>query len=379
MKDSSENNLKNISKVESCSNDADKSNKSNDIECLQSTVKILSKSLRRTKYVQMFSIITCGLLFVLIYLITDYGLKKVPDFSEDIKSLTDSFASSSKKIENLNKIGEKINENNKEISTLKFHFESLDSQQNNLRNMLDSTKRNELWRVLEAKYLIRLAERKVQIDQDNTTAIALLKDADNIILSLSDSRTLKLRECIISDINILGNYHTLDLEGSILKINQVIKNIEIMPLVSLEHVQNISETDVSKNINDWSFNIKTSFENFLNRFILIKHKNSDVPELLKPESDRFLRENIKMYLLISANALYKGDIQLYKENISESRRIITLYFSNNNVIVKNSLNVLQSLDNEIIEQQPLPDVLESSIAIDKYLKIFTSDAGSSND
>lgn len=349
--------------------------------CLNAELEELKKNiyskLSRDRFFFVLVIIVFSVIIMVAIFREDPRLKKISDYSQEITLSNDSMkkeiADIFQKVKSLENLQISVNSNIQKSSELQNSIDSLIKQQQVFKNRLEGQKRNNIWNVLEAKYLINLAERKLRIDQDTDTAIALLKDADSIILSLNDARSSKLRESLILDMNVLGNFKKIDNEGIILKINQVIKNIEEMPLEGLERIPVDKDITLSKSYNDWTDNLKVSLDNFLKHFIIIKHKEADAPELLKPENERFLKENIKMYLLVAEKALYNGDIKIYKENLNTVDILIKKYFAMNNQITSNSLNTIQELINSVIEQSNLPDYLQSSVEMDKYYKNLTSD------
>ena len=106
---------------------------------------------------------------------------------------------------------------------------------------------------------------------------------------------------------------------------------------------------------------------FLNHFIRISPKHgSDRKELLAPNQDIYLRENIRLRLQLAIMAVPRQQNELYKQSLDAVASWIRSYFDTNDEATK---SFLKSVD-ELAEQSiyvDVPDHLQSLTLLDKYL------------
>ena len=222
-----------------------------------------------------------------------------------------------------------------------------------------------MWQLSEIKYLISLAQRKVVIDKDVNTAIALLKEADSVVVALDDPRAFKLRQTLASEINLLGNFKIVDEEKVLLQLNEVIKNVYYLP-VNVAPRQVKLEQEVSANINDWYENLKISLNNFLEKFIVIR-KVEERKDFIPPTQAEILKENIVLKLSLAQKAYYNSDIKIYKELLKDAKLLIQHYFVANSQLVINSLKMLDTLTTEKHKELVLPNYLQSAVEVREFI------------
>ncbi len=265
-------------------------------------------------------------------------------------------------------------QNAKAVSPLSRKIETIIDKQHTLEKQVSSAQRIDEWHVLEAQYLIRLAERKLQIDQDCRTAIGILKDADKVIVSLDDTRAIRLRESILQDINTLGNIQNIDYEKVLLTLQTLMRNVADTKHFSLvatinpeaEEAQDNNAT-VNSNVQDWKANLLVSTKKFMSNFVSIRRKSVDEMALVEPKHETYLRENISMNLLLAQKAFYQGDYAYYRTNIEVAMNLIQKYFDLDAPMVKNTYQQLAKLKSQERTALDLPKVLTSSQAAKEYV------------
>ena len=130
------------------------------------------------------------------------------------------------------------------------------------------------WRIAEADYLVNLAGRQLWVMRDILTATTLMETADQRLANLNDPSLSPIRQAIAEDIQQLKSIKRVDLDGIVLRLNSLQKEIDNLPLANaflpeaLEEKPNI----VSQDVIDWQSNLKASFNDFISQFITYRKR-----------------------------------------------------------------------------------------------------------
>ncbi|MDR0217744.1 MAG: uroporphyrinogen-III C-methyltransferase [Enterobacteriaceae bacterium] len=211
----------------------------------------------------------------------------------------------------------------------------------------------ESWRLAQANFLVKMASRKVWSDQDLSTAIALLKDADLSLAEMNDASLVPARSAIKTDIDTLSKINHVDLDGIILTLNHLSGQVDNLPLSdNVEQDDPMDEdeddTGLSASLSDWRQNLSKSWHSFMDNFITIKSRDGSSEPLLAPKQEIYLRENIRAKLLIAAQAVPRRQVDTYKESLKSVSTWIRAYFDTSAADTKTFLDTVDDL-----EKQPL--------------------------
>lgn len=281
-----------------------------------------------------------------------------------------------------------------------------------------STTDNKVWLISQANYLVNLAGRKIWNDEDYTTARLLLKNADLSLAQANDPSLLPARQAINKDIAALAAISFTDFDGIVMTLMELTDSVTELPLIdnyqqidlgltnhddsiidpSLDDAQPQSETmtnssatsdsdGVSSSINDWYDNLVKSSQSFMSQFIQVEKYDSfgecianagKDAELLKkcqvitaiimPEQALYLRENIKLRLLIAAQAVPRHQELIYQRALSDVNVWVNAYFDVNTSNVKAFLNELVDLQQQSISNLNVPTELTSQKELDKLMQ-----------
>lgn len=304
------------------------------------------------------------------YLFLNHHEPVVPkDYSLEIAELHNSINS----VKTLDKVftetTSKLNNVANSQSKLFKQFESLEYAKNEILLKIGDKASIEKWKLHEIKYLLNLAQRKVAIDKDVKTAIALLQEADRIVISLDEPRAITLRENIIKDISTLGNYPEIHYEKVLLTLNELSKDISKIQPKNLFKVEK-TDSDVSDNVKDWKANLKFSLNKFLTNFIQVREVKEQNIEILSLDKDAYIKENINLKINLAQKAYYNGDLKLYKELLLSAKDIVNTYYSSESQLLVKVNKVFDDLIRNCEEEMVLPEYLSSSIAIRDLIKLL---------
>lgn len=238
-----------------------------------------------------------------------------------------------------------------------------------------------VWKVAEARFLTRLADRKLRIDQDYATAADLLAEADKLVLSLNDNRAFNLRSLYAKEITKLRSTPATDYEGIALRLMAMVEEIDTIK-IKLEPGSLLGENSaaVSDNIADWKQNLATSFNEFTAKFIVVRSKNETENMLVHPENQLYLRENLRVLLTAASLAGYRGDYQYFQKNRTEALALLEKYFDVTDPKTSALVTMLCEIDLPKQDTMALDkSYLESVQAVEAFFNDVTGAGVSSND
>ena len=238
-----------------------------------------------------------------------------------------------------------------------------------------------VWKVAEARFLTRLADRKLRIDQDYATAADLLAEADKLVLSLNDNRAFNLRSLYAKEITKLRSTPATDYEGIALRLMAMVEEIDTIK-IKLDPGSLLGENSaaVSDNIADWKQNLATSFNEFTAKFIVVRSKNETENMLVHPENQLYLRENLRVLLTAASLAGYRGDYQYFQKNRTEALALLEKYFDVTDPKTSALVTMLREIDLPKQDTMALDkSYLESVQAVEAFFNDVTGAGVSSND
>lgn len=258
----------------------------------------------------------------------------------------------------------------------------IDSQDKRLLSM--STTSKEDWKLLEARYLLRIANQKINTDRDATTAILQLTAADSILAELGQIDLLPLRKSIIGDITTLKLAPSVDQSGIYFRLQGLIENIRSMPPISPagkinptakkaeEATANNQPELIEKDVMGTSDGLVASFfevwekiKGSLSRYVHYTHL--PVPsDVLPPEAHRYIQESIRLQLEQAQLALMAENTEVYIASLQQAKQLINDYFQatgNVNALISE----ISELENTTITVQ-LPSISGSLSQLDSYIE-----------
>lgn len=252
---------------------------------------------------------------------------------------------------------------------LKAHESHLQDLQAKITAISNSD--TKIWRLSEANYLIKLAARKLWNEQDIPTAESLLKSADDSLAELRDPSLNEARQAILQDISAISAISQIDFDGIALKLNELSDQVMNLPSASTDWdntPMKPKSTEVSGELKDWRQNLEKSWHSFLSEFITIRARNVPNNELtsplLTPDQDTYLRENLRLKLLIAARAVSRHQGEIYKQSLESVSTWIRAYFDPDHSSTKAFLEQLDDLNQQSISLD-LPKELKSLDLLDR--------------
>lgn len=200
------------------------------------------------------------------------------------------------------------------------------------------------WMLAEAEYLIRIAGRKIALEQDIDTSLALLSSASRRLTQLNDPSLLPLRKVIEQDIATLTKLPRIDHDGLALKLAVQAEQVDNLVLAGFTR-PDIVEDDhqLSSNSADWKENLTKSWQSFSANFITIRRQDNSVDALLSPQTAWYLTENLKTQLLQAELAVYRQDQAKFTLALKTATSWIQRYYDVNQPTTQAMLTALDTL------------------------------------
>ena len=223
------------------------------------------------------------------------------------------------------------------------------------------------WLFSEADFLLNNALRKLVLDNDVDTSVSLLKLADETLAKVNNSQSAAIRSAINQDLKQLLSVAGVDQNAVMQKLSQLANTVDELPVLDVNFGDDQNATKLSDSLSDWAENAEKSATSFLNHFIRISPKyGADRKELLAPNQDIYLRENIRLRLQLAIMAVPRQQNELYKQSLEAVASWIRSYFDTNAEVTQSFLKSVDELS-EVSIYVDVPSQLQSLSMLDKYL------------
>ena len=223
------------------------------------------------------------------------------------------------------------------------------------------------WLFSESDFLLNNALRKLVLDNDVDTAVSLLKLADETLAKVNNSQSAAIRSAINQDLKQLLSVAGVDQNSVMQKLSQLANTVDELPVLDVNFGDDQNVTKLSDSLSDWAENAEKSATSFLNHFIRISPKHgADRKELLAPNQDIYLRENIRLRLQLAIMAVPRQQNELYKQSLEAVASWIRSYFDTNAEVTQSFLKSVDELS-EVSIYVDVPSQLQSLSMLDKYL------------
>lgn len=245
--------------------------------------------------------------------------------------------------------------------SLQQSHDALATQQQ-VMNELRGTQKNskEEWNVLEAQYLVKLANDNLQIGDNISLVISLLQTADQKISGISDPKLLLVRKALAADIVSLQNVPQVDVTGIYLRLSALNDQVDKLPLPNKRAVstdQN-SVTPVSSNLPWWKRGLQQSWD-VLRQIVVVRHHLPGAPPFIPPELQDFLYQNLHAELMQAMSAVVHKQPEIYRKSLQQASSWVSQYFLQDSPVTQEMLRNLNQL--QTVTLHPMLPTLSASL------------------
>ena len=230
---------------------------------------------------------------------------------------------------------------NRELLTLRQQLAELQSSYS-----APEEERDFGWKILEAEYLLGLANQKLQLEGDHNSAKQLIENADAALVESGHANVFATRQAISSSLAELRDLQPLDREGIYLRIGNLANRAANINLLSsmrenFEGRRDAASTPLEIVTN--SSGIIDSALSFLSS-VFVWREWEDTPEaMLVPGQDAFIKQNLQLMLEQARLALLTRDESLYQRSLADARAWLQRYAVTDTAIGQTILVELEEL------------------------------------
>ena len=260
------------------------------------------------------------------------------------------------------------------VDELKTQNEQLSLQAESTLQQLNNMegRRPADWLIAEADYLVRMAGRKLWLENDVRTAILLLVNADKRLKSLADPSVLPVRASLAEDIQTLQQLNPVSQSSVALALTGMMAQIDKLPLDTFEKPEDASaeDTTLSESADDWQDNLAKVWRSLVNDFLTVKTIEGPIEPVLSLEAQFLAKEQLRLQLMHAQTAALQGDAGLYNQSLQYAQTLIIEKYDTEKSQVTGFVEALQNLiatdisrpiPTELASQKPLERLLDSRV------------------
>lgn len=236
------------------------------------------------------------------------------------------------------------------------------------------------WLLAEAEYLLRLANQRLQLEQDWQGALGLLLAADKVLLETRNPNVLKVRTTISQEMMALKAAPAIDKVGLVLRLQAIQNHIPTLPWLPEKFIpQSIQSTDealVKQPLDEqvWYKKAWFSLRQSLASMVRIRKREAPVAPALTANQRYYLQQNMQLMLEQAQMAVLRNEAGLYQQSLARVQGWIRNYIQSDNSSTQaiqeglqelNTINIapvmpnisqsLKQLQELVMQQRRLPD------------------------
>ena len=258
---------------------------------------------------------------------------------------------------------------NSEMAALESTTRELGQQTQSLVKQLKNQEghRPADWLIAEADYLVKMAGRKLWLEQDVRTAIMLLENADKRLESLGDPSVLPVRAKLAGDIQTLRQLNPVSKTSVALALSGMLTQVDTLPLHVFEKPEAANEdAKLTSSAADWKQNLAKVWHSLVDDFFEIKSLSEPVAPVMTQQQRWLVREQMKLQLMQAQSAALNGEAKLYEQSLKNAQTLLDDKFARDNAQISGFGSALDNLQQTDISQ-PIPTELSVQQALETLL------------
>ena len=208
-----------------------------------------------------------------------------------------------------------------DLQTTAQKSEELSAKQEQMITDFEKTGQGNLekWSVLEAQYLVRLANDEAQFTHDLSTALALLERANQILQNTKEDSLLAIRQALANDIANLQAKPDIEITSLYLQLTAMQNQLDQLPLPVNplpEKTQSIADQTQTEET-WWKKGLDHSYQ-MLRQLVVVRYNGSNALPLLLPDEKTFLYQNLHAQFEGASFALLHRNEQIYQASLTRA-------------------------------------------------------------
>ena len=308
---------------------------------------------------------------------------------EDVaRTLQKDNASNAETAQAVRDIQEAAKELQVKVGVLENRQTEAQSQQAALEQMYqDISKNRDEWALSEIEQVLSTASQQLQLAGNVQGALIALQNADRSLSRSDKPQFITIRRAIARDIDKLKALPSVDQPGIALRLDNVISQIDALPLLSDEKpAEPIAPSRVNpprttagkaaavpappvpgvgQRITDTWRNWSHEMWDDIRQLIRVRTVDNPDALMLSPSESYFVRENLKLRLLNARLALLSRNEGTFRDDLSSAQQMLVKYFDTKARSTQAAQALLRQVqaNNVTID---VPDLSESLNAVRNY-------------
>jgi len=233
----------------------------------------------------------------------------------------------------LQNIDTSINKLESQLTINKGIIDALKNQQTEISDITQkamalSSRGQREWILAEIDYLLRMANRRLQIGKDINSAIAAMHTADQRIYDLGDLNLFPVRKQLKKDIARLKTLHQVDVNGTAMAIDQMLEHLSSLPFKTIND-EIKSQLDKPKDIvtdKESSGFVDSVIDTVMNIGDIKIHHRSLEP-VTNAVQQQQLEQMLRSHLLAARLAILRYDQTQFTYDLKQSQNILDQYYN----------------------------------------------------
>lgn len=247
------------------------------------------------------------------------------------------------------------------INTLHTNLQTIIPEQIQLQEKLNATNasvtralqesryQSNDWLLLKARYCLELAAINQRWSNNSSTTIALLQQADHLLMNIHDAELYPLRQAIAQEISLINTTSSVDTVGILSKIDAVQQLLIKLPIKNAfapTPALSPKNTTDSASSSIWQAQVQKSVA-LLKKLVVIRHHNENIEPLVSPEYESILRENCILNLQEAQWAVIQQNPEVFTLALNQAINTIVRTFDlndSNTTLILKQLNALKEVE-----------------------------------
>lgn len=276
-----------------------------------------------------------------------YHYKSLQEFN----SLLDASTSAGTTMQGeISRLEQQMQTTRESYAAISSKLDALEARQESLRELIpepatETIELNEEFALAEIEHLLTIANYRLQLNHDVSTALKAMETADLRLQRLNVPGSLQVREQLIADMNSLRSLNQADLSGLGLFLSDLIKRVDSLPvkedvIVTSPEFEEVQPDATAENKAREFFRLIWAE---LKSLVIISRDQNINKTMLLPDEIYFLRSNIKLELANARFAVFNRDTENFNASIEHLQDWLQNYFDKSDASVRNISESLQRM------------------------------------
>lgn len=261
---------------------------------------------------------------------------------------------------------EAVREAQAKLNVLENKIAESQSQQVALETLYQELSRSrDEWALAEIEQILTVAAQQLQLAGNVQAALLALQTAEGRLARSDRPQFIPLRRVLNRDIERLKAAPNLDIAGMALRLDNLIANVDRLPLQFDERLQSPPQpAGPAKASGAWG-RVLTEVLDEMKQLVRIRRIDRPDAALLPPTQAYFLRENLQLRLLNARQALLARDPARFRADLQTATAWMTRYYDTRAKSTAAALASLQQLSAAGINVE-LPSIADSLAAVRNF-------------